>query len=117
MDSGHLGPGRILRQPSERRRVSAMTTLRCLTWGPTEMSGPSPVWVSAIQWLRTRKLPTGEERMREAAHFFPLLAGALAVLTAGIQPLPAHAQGGKAGPITDTHIHLWEVTREGGVPW
>jgi L-fuconolactonase len=57
--------------------------------------------------------------MREAAQLFPLLAGAIALLTAGAQPLPAFAKGGQkaAGPIMDTHIHLWQVTRPGGVPW
>src|SRR4051812_6486330 len=41
------------------------------------------------------------------------LGGSTALLAA--KPKPAAAA--KAGPIVETHIHVYQVTRPGGVPW
>ena len=58
--------------------------------------------------------------MRKAAHLLPLFAGALTLVTAGAFTSIVEAKkagGGAAGPIVDTHIHIYQVTRPGGVPW
>jgi L-fuconolactonase len=52
--------------------------------------------------------------MRDAPLRFTLLAGVVALLSTGADPSVAEA---KSRPIMDTHIHLWQVTRPGGVPW
>jgi L-fuconolactonase len=44
----------------------------------------------------------------------------LARITAALlalAPLAASAAGGKSRPIMETHIHVYQVTRPGGVPW
>jgi L-fuconolactonase len=41
---------------------------------------------------------------------------ALLVLAFAAMPAPALGQG-KSRPIIDTHIHIYQVTRTGGVPW
>jgi L-fuconolactonase len=52
--------------------------------------------------------------MRDAPLRFTLLAGVMALLSTGASPSVAEA---KSRPIMDTHIHLYQVTRPGGVPW
>jgi L-fuconolactonase len=49
-----------------------------------------------------------------------LLSSLLALVVVGVLPAPAPAQtkaAAKARPIIDTHIHVFQVTRKGGVPW
>ena len=54
--------------------------------------------------------------MKDAPLRFTLLAGAVALLSTGADPSQALAKGG-GHPIMDTHIHLYQVTRPGGVVW
>jgi L-fuconolactonase len=49
-----------------------------------------------------------------------LLSSLLALAVFGVLPASASAQtkpAAKARPIIDTHIHIYQVTRSGGVPW
>jgi L-fuconolactonase len=46
-----------------------------------------------------------------------ILAGLLAAAAVGFIPATASAQTKKSRPIIDTHIHVYQVTRAGGVPW
>jgi L-fuconolactonase len=63
---------------------------------------------------RRRPTNTGEISMKDAPLRFTLLAGVAALLASGANPSVAQAKG---HPIMDTHIHLYQVTRPGGVPW
>ncbi len=61
--------------------------------------------------------------MNETKHPARTLAGLLVMAVVGLTPALAIGQGknkaaGKtARPIIDTHIHVYQVTRPGGVPW